>query len=190
MAKSRHGKAPKTDKADTADGVAAQAKYAGEVQSTSANVDYSLRRRTLLRDVRSGRVDVAEACDASPYLLSASRFHGEESTRRCPICRRENLWLVHYIFGEELRASAGQARNRAELAVLAREYRHIDVYVVEVCRGCAWNHVVEYFAVGRADAEAAITTNVTPLAARRSLTASHGLARDISRPRRTGITQR
>ncbi|MGH8795081.1 MAG: DUF5318 family protein [Stackebrandtia sp.] len=130
-----------------------------------ADVDYTLRRQSLLRGVRSGLTDVEEVCDASPYLLSASRFHGEETARRCPICRREKLWHVHYIFGEELRASAGQARSRTELAMLADQYRHFDVYVVEVCRGCGWNHLVQRFALGRDETlTPSAAASISPLA--------------------------
>ena len=113
-------------------------------------VDYSLRRRALLRDVASGRVGAYEVCDASPYLLSAARFHGEATQERCPVCRREHLTHVHYIYGDELKQSAGQARSRAELAALARTARQVQVYVVEVCRGCGWNHLVEQFLLGPA----------------------------------------
>jgi hypothetical protein len=111
-------------------------------------VDYSLRRRALLRDLQAGRVGTYEVCDASPYLLSAARFHGEGTEERCPVCRRENLTHVHYIYGDELKQSAGQARSRAEIAMLARTARQIQVYVVEVCRGCSWNHLVEQYLLG------------------------------------------
>src|SRR3954468_16725421 len=77
-------------------------------------VDYSLQKRALLREVYSGRVGTYEACDASPYLKNAARFHGEPSDTRCPVCRRETLTYVHYIYGDELKQSAGQARSRAE----------------------------------------------------------------------------
>jgi Family of unknown function (DUF5318) len=113
-------------------------------------VDYSLRRRAILLDLQAGRVGTHEVCDASPYLLSAARFHGEGTDQRCPVCRRENLTHVHYIYGDELKQSAGQARSRAELAALARTVRQIQVYVVEVCRGCGWNHLVEQFLLGEA----------------------------------------
>jgi hypothetical protein len=103
----------------------------------------------MLREVYSGRLGTYEVCDASPYLLSAARFHGEASDERCPVCRRENLTHVHYIYGDELKQSAGQARSRAELAALATSVREIQVYVVEVCRGCGWNHLVEQFLLGR-----------------------------------------
>ncbi|MBA3489966.1 MAG: DUF5318 domain-containing protein [Longispora sp.] len=112
-------------------------------------VDYSLQRRALLREVYANRVGVYEACDASPYLKTAARFHGEKTELRCPVCRRENLVYVHYIYGEELKHSAGQARRRSELALLAATFREFQVYVVEVCQGCGWNHLVEQYLLGK-----------------------------------------
>jgi hypothetical protein len=112
-------------------------------------VDYSLQKRALLREVYSGRVGTYDVCDASPYLKNAARFHGEQSEVRCPICRREQLTHVHYIYGDELKQSAGQARAKAELSLLAMTFREFQVYVVEVCRGCGWNHLVEQYLLGR-----------------------------------------
>lgn len=112
-------------------------------------VDYSLQRRAVLREVYTGRIGVHEVCDASPYLKSAARFHGEPTEQRCPICRREHLVQVHYIYGDELKQSAGQARTRAELSVLAMTLGEFQVFVVEVCPGCDWNHLVEQYLLGR-----------------------------------------
>src|SRR3954454_20736720 len=112
-------------------------------------VDFSLRRRALLREVHSGRVGTYEVCDASPYLKSAAKFHGEPTDARCPVCRKENLTNVHYIYGDVLKQSAGQARRLAELPVLAMTFREFHVYVVEVCRACGWNHLVEQYLLGR-----------------------------------------
>ena len=112
-------------------------------------VDYSLQKRAVLRELLAGRVGTYEVCDASPYLKNAARFHGEPTDERCPICRSENLTHVHYIYGDELKQSAGQARTLAELPVLAMTLREFQVFVVEVCRGCDWNHLVEQFLLGR-----------------------------------------
>jgi hypothetical protein len=112
-------------------------------------VDYSLQKRALLRDVHNGKVGTLEVCDASPYLKNAARFHGEPTDERCPICRRDNLTLVHYIYGDELKQSAGQARRLAELPVLAMTLREFQVFVVEVCRSCSWNHLIEQYLLGR-----------------------------------------
>jgi hypothetical protein len=113
-------------------------------------VDFALQRRALLRDVHSGRVGTMDVCDASPYLVRAAKFHGTLTDTPCPVCRREDLWHVNYIYGDELKASSGQARGNAELSLLAMTYREFDVYVVEVCRGCTWNHLVEKYTLGRA----------------------------------------
>jgi hypothetical protein len=111
-------------------------------------VDYSLQKRAVLRELFSGRIGMYEVCDASPYLKNAARFHGEPTDQRCPVCRRENLTYVHYIYGDELKQSAGQARTRAELASLVMTLREFQVYVVEVCRACDWNHLVEQYLLG------------------------------------------
>ena len=112
-------------------------------------VDYSLQKRALLRDVHNGKVGTLEVCDASPYLKNAARFHGEPTDDRCPVCRRDNLTLVHYIYGDELKQSAGQARKLAELTALAMTLREFQVFVVEVCQSCAWNHLIEQYVLGR-----------------------------------------
>lgn len=114
-------------------------------------VDYRLKRRALLREVYAGMVSPYEVCDASPYLKNAARYHGDRTETRCPICRREYLTLVHYIYGDELRHAAGQARPRADLAALAARLREFQVYVVEVCRGCDWNLLVEQYLLGSGD---------------------------------------
>jgi hypothetical protein len=119
------------------------------MRTQRSTVDYSLARRALLREVYANRVGVYEVCDASPYLKSAARFHGDPSEDRCPICRRENLTHVNYIYGDELKQSAGQARSASELPMLATALREFQVYVVEVCRGCGWNHLIEQYLLGR-----------------------------------------
>ena len=130
-------------------------------------VDYSLQRRALLRDVYAGRVSTSEVCDASPYLQNAAKYHGEPTDVRCPICRRENLALVHYIYGDALRASAGQARGVKDLPALAATVTEFQVYVVEVCRGCDWNLLIRQYLLGRATTASPAAT-APPAAAGRS----------------------
>jgi hypothetical protein len=111
-------------------------------------VDYALQRRALLAEVHSGRVGVAAVCDASPYLLRAARFHGEASDQTCPVCRKERLIHVSWIFGDALKHAAGSARKPQELERLAGQYPEFSVYVVEVCRTCSWNHLVLSYVLG------------------------------------------
>lgn len=111
-------------------------------------VDYALQRRALLADVASGRVGTASVCDAGPYLLRAARFHGEPDEQTCPVCRREQLTHVSWIFGDSLKHASGSARKPAELDGLAEQHDDFTVYVVEVCRGCSWNHLVQSYVLG------------------------------------------
>ncbi len=115
-------------------------------------VDYALQRRALLAEVHSGRVGVAEVCDASPYMLRAARFHGDPTDQTCPVCRKERLTQVSWIFGDELRHAAGSARKPDEIQELAHLYSDFSVYVVEVCRTCSWNHLVLSYVMGTGDA--------------------------------------
>ncbi len=113
-------------------------------------VDYALRRRSLLAEVYSGRVGVSEVCDANTYLLRAAKFHGKPSDVVCPICRKEQLTLVSWVFGEHLGAVSGSARSAEELVVLASRHSEFSVHVVEVCRTCSWNHLVKSYMLGAA----------------------------------------
>ena len=106
------------------------------------------RRRSLLAQVYSGRTGVSEVCDANPYLLRAAKFHGKPSQVMCPICRKEQLTLVSWVFGEHLGAVSGSARTAEELVLLASRYAEFAVHVVEVCRTCSWNHLVKSYVLG------------------------------------------
>ncbi|MCV7163865.1 DUF5318 domain-containing protein [Mycobacterium stomatepiae] len=111
-------------------------------------VDYALRRRSLLAEVYSGRTGVTEVCDANPYLLRAAKFHGKTSQVMCPICRKEQLTLVSWVFGDHLGAVSGSARTAEELVLLAMKLSEFSVHVVEVCRTCSWNHLVKSYVFG------------------------------------------
>jgi hypothetical protein len=119
-----------------------------EVDTRRAIVDYALQRRMLLADLHAGRVSAAEVCDATPYLMRAARYHGKRTQTTCPVCRREAVWHVNYVYGDELKASAGQAKATEELTGMARQYDAFRVYVVEVCLGCGWNHLAQSFVLG------------------------------------------
>ena len=123
----------------------------------STGVDYALQRRAALADLRCGRRSLAEACDAHPYLLLAARHYGEPTPVPCPVCDKRHQRHVHYVYGDSLGTSAGQAKSRAELAQLARRHEEFDVYVVEVCPDCGWNHLIRSFVLG-ADPNAELDT--------------------------------
>lgn len=112
-------------------------------------IDYSLQRRALLATLRTGTsTTIDDVCDADPYLLRAAKHHGEVTGTQCPICHREQLRHLSYTFGDELGQYSGRIKGRAEIEAMAHEHGEFRVYVVEVCPGCGWNHLVESFVVG------------------------------------------
>jgi hypothetical protein len=136
--RSRHGR----------DGRERVTRTVSRVRTQRQVVDYALQRRALLADVHAGRVAVADVCDATPYLLQAARFHGEPTEQSCPVCRKERVTLVSWIFGDALRQAAGSARRPDELERLAALHHDFSVHVVEVCRSCRWNHLVSSYVLG------------------------------------------
>ncbi len=111
-------------------------------------VDYALQRRSVLADVHAGRTGLFEVCDASPYLSRAAKYHGEPTDRQCPVCRRERLTQVSYVYGDGLGPVSGQAKTGPELARMDAVQDEFSVYTVEVCRGCGWNHLVSSCVLG------------------------------------------
>ncbi len=112
-------------------------------------VDYALARRSTLAGLFSGRLSTYDVCDAHPYLLRAAKFHGEPAEADCPVCRRERLTHVTYTYGDCFPEGVnGRVRAQRELVRLARELPEFTVYVVEVCRGCGWNHLVSSYVLG------------------------------------------
>jgi hypothetical protein len=112
-------------------------------------IDYSLQRRAVLATLHNGGAfSRDDLCDADPYTLRAAKHHGEPLDGPCPVCRKSELAHLSYVFGEELGQYSGRIKTRAEIEAMAHEHGEIRVYVLEVCRGCGWNHLVESYAVG------------------------------------------
>jgi len=131
--------------------------YPVHVLSRRSVVDYALQRRAVLADVHAGRVGLIQACDASPYLLRAAKYHGEPTQTSCPICRKERLTRVHYVYGDRLGTLSGQAKTERELMVMDGRASEFSVYEVEVCRSCSWNHLVASYVLGAERGEDAST---------------------------------
>jgi hypothetical protein len=126
----------------------AQAAGRGRARPELAVVDYTLAKRSLLRQARRGLLSVTELCDAHPELLRAARSVGERSARRCPVCDRLELRLLAYVYADELKRDNGRVWELDKALTLAARCKGGACYVVEVCTGCSWNHLAEAF-VGR-----------------------------------------
>jgi len=112
-------------------------------------IDYALARRAALSGLACGRLRKNEVCDAQPYLLRAARFHGERSPEHCPVCRADSMLTVTYAYGDCFRAEAnGRARASREIAELATQLPEFTAFVVEVCVGCKWNHLLASYVLG------------------------------------------
>lgn len=114
----------------------------------SGVVDHRLVRRALLSEYRKGRLAQHQVCDAHPELLRAARALGEETRVECPICQKERVVLVTYVFGPKLPAHGRCVSQPGELGRLNRRSETLTAYVVEVCRGCGWNHLLRGFNLG------------------------------------------
>lgn len=113
-----------------------------------AVVDHALSRRAALGDLRAGRTDRLAACDASPYLQRAAERLGVRTDRQCPVCSRQPLWEVLWVYGDAVGDADGSARTASQVAELARERPDFAVYRVEVCLGCGWNYLIETWRTG------------------------------------------
>lgn len=122
--------------------------YSELVHTQRQVVDFALRRKAVLTAVSRGRTGLDEVCDAGTYLMRAARFHGRPSQVVCPICRKEPLTLVSWVFGERLGQVSGSARTIEELERLAAGQEEFTVHEVEVCRTCRWNHLVRSYVLG------------------------------------------
>jgi len=113
------------------------------VKSKATCVDYTLRKRSVLRDYRCGRLSAYDVCDAHPEMRRIAVNVGEDTTSMCPVCKREHLRLLNFVFGSELDRDNGRVfPSSAIFDGLREEYREFTCYVVEVCTGCNWNHLV------------------------------------------------
>jgi hypothetical protein len=112
-------------------------------------IDYALARRAVLTGLASGRVRQEDACDAQIYLRRAARFHGEPTGTPCPVCATEELTHVTYAYGDCFPNGAnGRARPSREVREMAAQLPEFSVFVVEVCLGCGWNHLVSSAILG------------------------------------------
>ncbi len=112
-------------------------------------IDYTLAKRALIRDARRGVLSVADLCDAHPELMRAAKHVGEATASDCPVCGRDKLVLLAYVFGSSLRRNSGRVWPIQTGLRLTAAHPGSSCYVVEVCRSCRWNHLREAFTARR-----------------------------------------
>ncbi len=108
-------------------------------------IDYTLAKRALLREVRTGLRSRADVCDAHPELMRAAKHVGEPTRRDCPVCDDCKLVLLAYVYGDDLKQDNGRVWPLETGLSMAADRAGAWCYVVEVCTACAWNHLAEAF---------------------------------------------
>ena len=112
-------------------------------------VDFRLQRNGVVKEYKKGRLTRLDVCDAHPELIRNAKHASRPATEECPICETPGeLRLVTYVFGSRLPASGRCILSARELAKLDRGRAELAAYVVEVCRTCNWNHLLQSFPVG------------------------------------------
>jgi hypothetical protein len=113
----------------------------------NAAVDFRLARNAVIQDFRAKRVTQEDVCDAHPELLRAAKA-GIVTTEECPICEDRYLIHVTYAFGPRLPARGRCVDSAREMRRLDQSGDELSCYVVEVCPGCSWNHLVRRLPLG------------------------------------------
>lgn len=110
--------------------------------AVGAAIDFRMLRRAFLERVRVGDVSLREACDAERDLVRAGVRHGTVRRSPCPLCARQTLRNVTYLFGPRLPKSGRCITSSDELRSYACRPEHYTSYTVEVCTSCEWHHLL------------------------------------------------
>ena len=67
--------------------------------------------------------------------------------------KRVVLWVGWFgmpscFMSRRVSLNSGRIKSRTEIEAMAHEHGEIRIYVLEVCRNCGWNHLVESYVVG------------------------------------------
>jgi Family of unknown function (DUF5318) len=81
--------------------------------------------------------------------MRAANHVGEATSNDCPVCDRDKLVLLAYVFGSSLRRNSGRVWPIQTGIRLTAAHPGASCYVVEVCRSCGWNHLREAFTARR-----------------------------------------
>lgn len=114
----------------------------------TGRIDYRMRRRASLGELRDGVRSVQDVCDAHPELVRAGRNIGAPAREPCPVCEDPDaLRHVTYIFTGKggRRGEGGRAVTAESLGRQAARLGDLAVYTVEVCTACGWHHLLESY---------------------------------------------
>ena len=123
----------------------------GEVTLTSGRTAayYVDAKRAILRDSQVGLQSVNDLCDAHPELMRAAKYVGEPTRVDCPVCGKDKLVLLAYVYGDALKHDNGRVWSIDTGLRMAAANQGACCNVEEVCRVCQWNHLREAFTARR-----------------------------------------
>lgn len=122
---------------------------------TGRRIDYRMARRATIREVREGIKGRGDVCDAHPELVRAGKHIGEPVKGGCPLCRKDRLRHVTYVFPTWGKTKhRGQAVPASSVGRMRQRFGDLGVYTVEVCLDCHWHHLVEKMDVEARDKSA------------------------------------
>lgn len=113
----------------------------GRPGRTPGSIDYRFTRNRVLRSFRSGEITESEICDAQRELVRVAIGASVPAREPCPVCERDTLRIVRFVFGPRLPSGGRAVTSDLELRRLARRAGEHRCYVVEVCPECRWNHL-------------------------------------------------
>lgn len=108
-------------------------------------IDFRLERQRIISDYRAGALSRTDVCDAQPELRRNAAHCGDDTTDECPVCEDHNVRHVTYVFGPRLPGHGRCITSEAEMVRMRRRSGNFTGYVVEVCPGCGWNHLVRSY---------------------------------------------
>ena len=83
-------------------------------------IDHRLTRRAVIQNFRRGVISQDSICDAHPELMRVARNFGRTTRVKCPICVKDHLVTVTYLFGPRLPSHGKFIATRAEIEQFAR----------------------------------------------------------------------
>jgi hypothetical protein len=84
--------------------------------------------------------------------MRAAKYVGEPTRVDCPVCGKDKLVLLAYVYGDALKHDNGRVWSIDTGLRMAAASPGSCCYVVEVCRVCQWNHLREAFTARRSAA--------------------------------------
>ncbi len=112
---------------------------------SSGDVSFLLERNRVLRQYERGELTRHDVCDAHPELIRAARHYSETTTDLCPICDKQAIRKVSYVFGPRLPSHGRCVNSSGDLDRIRKRKGIFTCYVVEICAQCSWNHLLRSY---------------------------------------------